>query len=145
MYTEQSGIIRLYGCRSAPFSFSNGIREGAAGSSILWAINADGIIIVLHSSGCGCHVAEVWMCAFLYVDDLALLAPTCTILAIMLALVESYGATPNLVFPLVRTPRSANLSASFFWTSYSCAGWDSTALETEYGAPLPHNPPGPHL
>ena len=98
MYQEQTGFIKLRGRRSAPFRLTNGMREGAACSPILWAVYADGLLVVLRQSGLGCHVAGVWMGGFLYADDLSLLAPTRVILASMLALVEAYGASLNLTF-----------------------------------------------
>ena len=98
MYEEQSGFIRLRGRRSAPFKLSNGTREGGVASPSLWAVYADGLLKELRRSGLGCHVAGVWMGAFLYVDNLALLAPTRAVLAAMLEVVVSYGARFNLTF-----------------------------------------------
>ena len=74
------------------------MREGAACSPILWAVYADGLLVVLRKSGLGCKVAGLWVGGVLYADDLALLAPTRAILARMLKLVESYGASLNLTF-----------------------------------------------
>ena len=98
MYKEQSGFIFIKGRRSPAFSLSNGMREGAACSPILWAVYADGLLVVLRESGLGCKVAGLWVGGVLYADDLALLAPTRAVLARMLALVESYGASLNLTF-----------------------------------------------
>ena len=73
MYEEQSGHIKLRGRRSANFELGNGIREGAAASPILWAVYADGVLVLLRQNGLGCYVAGVWMGAVMYADDLALL------------------------------------------------------------------------
>ena len=56
------------------------------------------LLVLLQQHGLGCHVAGVLMGAFLYADDLALLAPIRTILTPMLVLVEAYGASLNLTF-----------------------------------------------
>ena len=98
MYTEQTGFIKLGHRRSEPFSLSNGMREGAVCSPILWAVYADGLLVILRQSGLGCHIAGVWTGAVLYADDLTLLAPSRAILAAMLALVEAHGASLNLTF-----------------------------------------------
>ena len=98
MYHEQTGFIKLRGRRSPPFRLTNGMREGAACSPILWAVYADGLLVMLRQSGLGCHVAGVWMGGFLYADDLSLIAPTRAILSSMLALVEAFGASLNLTF-----------------------------------------------
>ena len=98
MYTEQTGVIKLGQRRSLPFTLSNGLREGAACSPILWAVYADGLLVILRDSGLGCHVAGVWVGGVLYADDLTLLAPSRLALAKMLSLVEAYGASLNLTF-----------------------------------------------
>ena len=114
MYQEQSGHIKLGGRRSSSFRLTNGMREGAAASPVLWAIYADGLLVVLRQSGLGCHVAGMWMGGFLYADDLALLAPTRAILAAMLALVEAYGASLNLTFSTSQDPRKCKSFCLFF-------------------------------
>ena len=105
MYQEQTGLIKLRGRQSAPFRLSNGMREGAAGSPVLWAVYADGLLIVLRRSGLGWPIAGVWMGGLL-----ALLAPTRAILSAMLSLVEAHGATLNLTFS---TNQDARLCKSF--------------------------------
>ena len=112
MYQEQSGFIQLRGRRSKSFHLTNGMREGAAASPVLWAVYADGLLVLLRKRGLGCHVAGVWMGAFLYADDLSLLAPTYSILASMLALVVDYGASLNLTFSSNQDPNSVSPSAS---------------------------------
>ena len=98
MYTEQTGVIKLGQQRSKPFSLSNGLREGAVCSPVLWAVYADGLLVILRESGLGCHIAGVWTGAVLFADDLTLLAPSRSVLAAMLSLVETYGASLNLTF-----------------------------------------------
>ena len=71
------------------------MREGAACSPCLWAVYADGLLLVLRKSKLGCHVAGQWMGGFLYVDDLSLIAPSRAILARMLEMVAEYCASLN--------------------------------------------------
>ena len=127
MYQQQSGFIQLRGRRSTPFHLTNGMREGAAASPILWAVYADGLLVILRQHGLGCHVAGVWMGAFLYADDLSLLAPTRTILASMLALVEAYGASLNLTFS---SDQDSKRCKSF------CIYFVGSAKRVVYPAPL---------
>ena len=63
------------------------MREGAACSPCLWAVYADGLLLVRRKSRLGCHVAGQWMGGFLYADDLSLIAPSRAILARMLEMV----------------------------------------------------------
>ena len=114
MYQEQSGFVKLRGRRSPAFSLSNGMREGAACSPVLWAVYADGLLLILRESGLGCKVAGLWVGGVLYADDLALLAPTRAILASMLALVESYGASLNLTFSSCQDPSKCKSFCVYF-------------------------------
>ena len=114
MYKEQSGFVQLRGRRSATFCLSNGMREGAAASPVLWAVYVDGLLVLLRQSGLGCHVAGVWMGAFLCADDLSLLAPTRTILTSMLAMVEAYGAGLNLTFSSDQDPKKCKSFCIYF-------------------------------
>ena len=104
MYLKQSGFVKLRGRRSDPFGLKNGMREGAACSPFLWAVYADGLLFVLRRSKLGCWVAGQWMGAFLYADDLSLIAPTRAILASMLEIVAEYGASLNLYFSTCQNP-----------------------------------------
>ena len=74
MYREQSGFIKLKGRQSRAFDITNGMREGAAASPVLWAVYADGIIKELRISKLGCYVAGCWVGAVMYADDLALIS-----------------------------------------------------------------------
>ena len=114
MYQEQKGYIRLRGRQSSPFNILNGMREGAAASPLLWAVYADGILVVLRKSGLGCYVAGKWMGAVMYADDLALLAPTRAILAKMLSLVVDHGATLNLTFSSCQEPKKCKSFCLYF-------------------------------
>ena len=114
MYTEQSGFVKLRGRRSLSFILANGMREGAAGSPILWAVYADKILLVLRRSGLGCHVGGLWMGAVMYADDLALLAPTQAILAAMLALVVAKGEELNLKFSSNQDPAKCKSFCLYF-------------------------------
>ena len=67
------------------------------------------------------------MGAFLYADDLSLVAPTRTILASMLALVVAYGASLNLTFSSNQDPRQCK---SF------CLYFVGAAKKVVYPAPL---------
>ena len=127
MYQEQSGFVKLRGRHSGSFGLKNGMREGAACSPFLWAVYADGLLLLLRKSGLGCTVAGKWMGAFLYADDLSLIAPTRAILASMLKVVAEYGASLNLHFSTCQDPGKCK---SF------CIYFVGTARKVRYPAPL---------
>lgn len=51
----------------------------------------DELIFILRSSGCGCHIVEVFVAAILYADDLALTAPTRSSLQHLIDLCVEYS------------------------------------------------------
>ena len=113
-YVQQAGFVSLGGRRSSSFSLSNGTRQGAVASPALWAVYVDGLLLKLRGKGLGCFVAGVWMGAVLYVDDLALLAPTRSMLDRMLTVVEEYGHDHNLRFSTDDNPNLSKTKCMFF-------------------------------
>ena len=113
-YTEQCGFVRIAGRYSSSFQLSNGTRQGAVASPTLWAVYVDDLLIELRKRGLGCYVAGVWMGAVLYVDDLALLAPTRRALAEMLAIVERYSQSHNLQFSVNPDPKLSKTKCMYF-------------------------------
>lgn len=118
-YTEQSGFVRVAGRRSSTFSLSNGTRQGAVASPTLWAVYVDDLLVELRRKGLGCFVAGVYMGAFLYVDDLALLAPTRKVLEQMLVVVENYRGSHNLNFSVDSNPKLSKTKCIFFGSKRS--------------------------
>ena len=113
-YTEQSGFVRVAGRHSSSFRLRNGTRQGAVASPALWAVYVDDLLIQLRRQGLGCNIAGVWMGAVLYVDDLALLAPTRSALAAMLAVVEKYSLSHNLHFSVDPNPKLSKTKCIYF-------------------------------
>ena len=113
-YVQQAGFVRLGGRRSSSFSLTNGTRQGAVASPALWAVYVDGLLLKLRGMGLGSFVAGVWMGALLYVDDLALLAPTRSMLDRMLTVVEEYGKAHNLKFSTDENPNLSKTKCMFF-------------------------------
>ena len=104
-YMEQAGFVRLAGLRSSSFRLRNGTRQGAVASPALWAIYVNDLLLELRRLKLGCYVAGVWIGAVMYVDDLALLAPTRAVLVDMLAVVEKFGISHNLKFSTDPNPK----------------------------------------
>ena len=104
-YMEQAGFVRFAGRRSSTFKLRNGTRQGAVASPALWAVYVNDLLLELRKQKLGCYVAGVWMGAVLYVDDLALIAPTRGMLAKMLLVVEKFSISHNLKFSTDADPK----------------------------------------
>ena len=98
VYEEQEGCVKLVGIKSVTFKITNGTRQGSVLSPVLFAVYLDGLLVELQNLGVGCHVAGVWFGAACYADDLILLSPSRTAMAMMLEVCEKYAASHNLVF-----------------------------------------------
>ena len=98
IYEEQEGCVKLVGVKSASFKLTNGTRQGSVLSPTLFAVYLDGLLVKLKELGVGCHVGGVWLGAAGYADDLVLLAPSRTALAMMLEVYEEYATDHNLMF-----------------------------------------------
>ena len=145
MYQEQSGHMRARGRKSASFSISNGIREGAAASPALWNVYCDKILKELRKKGLGCYVAGVWMGAVMYADDLALIATTRTMLAAMLDLVVALGAAFNLTFSSSQDPRKCKSFCLYFVGARTARQVDYPDPLLLYGVRLPWRERAVHL
>ena len=58
------------------FSMSNGVKQGAVLSPVLFTAYFDKLFERLRASGFGCHVGKMYAGAFGYADDVVLLAPS---------------------------------------------------------------------
>ena len=90
-------------CLSEPFSVSNGVRQGSVISPHLFAVYLDGLLLELCNSGVDCY----WGCSFAggfsYADDVVLLAPSASVLRIMLNICCTFSVADKLEFNANKT------------------------------------------
>ena len=98
VYERQYAWVRWGRARSDIFPIVNGTRQGSVLSPALFAVYMDEILVTLRQLGVGCYVAGVFMGAFGYCDDLALLAPSRPAMQLMLEACERFGIKNNLIF-----------------------------------------------
>ena len=84
---------------SAPFSVSNGVRQGGVLSPILFTLYLDDLLVKLSNLGVGCHWRSLFAGALCYADYWVLLAPTPAALRIMLKHCEVSFTHPNFGHP----------------------------------------------
>ena len=88
---------------SGTFSASNGVKQGGVLSPLLFTVYLDQLILALKESGIGCHLNGMFVGAFIYADDVTLLAPTSMALKAMLNACTDFAASHNLLFNASKT------------------------------------------
>ena len=75
IYVFQSCCVDWCGIKSEHFRVSNGIRQGAVLSPILFSLYIDDLFVELSRSGFGCYINKFFYGILGYADDLVLLSP----------------------------------------------------------------------
>jgi len=100
MYTNQSLCIKWGTSKSSNFKVSNGVKQGAILSQVLFTVYMDELFLQLKESGVGCYVGNSFMGGFGYADDGAVGAPTVQSLRLMLNICNQFGKEFNVIFNL---------------------------------------------
>ena len=98
---------------SSPFTISNGVRQGAVSSAILFAIYIDELLILLKDSRLGCHIDGVFLGAFLFADVILLLSAS------------------RQEFHFVSPPTLMSLVNSFATSFYGSSLWNLQSKECD--------------
>ena len=77
-YCKQQMRVLWNGTISNTFSTNNGVKQGGVLSPILFNVYLDELIKMLSEQGLGCHLHGQFVDAFIYAEDVTLLAPTST-------------------------------------------------------------------
>ena len=113
IYEEQEGCIKLVGLKSASFRLTNGTRQGSVLSPALFSVYLDDLLVELKKMGVGCHIGGIWLGAAGYADDIILMAPSRTAMALMLEKCEQYAEEHNLVYSTDPDPRKSKTKCLF--------------------------------
>ena len=100
MYFNQACCVKWYSKNSTDFTVSNGVRQGAVMSPILFNTYMDRpkLFKQLKRNGIGCHVGLVYAGGFGYVDDEALGAPSLYSLKCMIETCEEFAKKHQVTF-----------------------------------------------
>ena len=90
-YRNLSSVVKWNGAFSESFQVTSGVRQGGILSPRLFIIYVNDLLVALRDSKAGCHIADLFVAAIMYADDLTLLAPTRSSLQRLLDVCQSYG------------------------------------------------------
>ena len=102
-YRNLTSVVRWNGVFSRYFSVTSGVRQGGILSPQLFVLYVDELLERLRRSGAGCHIADVFVGAIMYADDLALLAPTRGSLQKLLDICYDYGVEFCISYNPIKT------------------------------------------
>lgn len=103
-YKYQKANVRWNRNESQFFSITNGVKQGAILSAILYCVYTNGIFQKLRKRKIGCFVGGTFRAILGYADDLFLMSPTLDGLQEMLKVCETYAETHNLKFSTNENP-----------------------------------------
>ena len=98
IYMKQKCNVVWNGSPSAKFSVTNGVRQGAVISAILFAIYIDELLRILRDSRLGLHIDGVFFGTFVFADDIFLLSGNVSSLQVMVNKCTEFAKEKNLKF-----------------------------------------------
>ena len=98
MYTNQQLMVQWDNIVSDTFTITNGVKQGAVLSPILFAVYTDGLLCRLKEAGIGCHMGNQYVGALAFADDITLLSPTLFGLKEMVKICEDYASSYSIKF-----------------------------------------------
>ena len=100
MYKDHRIRVRRKACLSDISKISNGVKQGAVLSPVLFTDYINKLLTRLRESGVGCHIYGVFAGAFWYADDIVLLAPSLDALrhVILVGIYEDYAQEFHISF-----------------------------------------------
>ena len=132
---NQQCDVKWAGKHSDRFTVSNGVRQGAVSSPLLFSIYIDDLLIILRESGLGCHVSNIFLACFGYADDLMLLSGSRSGLQQLITICETFAKKKMLKFSTHPNPSKSKTKGIIF--SKNKVDLDKFAPLLLNGNPLP--------
>ena len=93
---------------------SNGVRQGAVSSAILFAIYIDDLLNLLEKSQFGCHIQGEFFGAFIFADDIFLLSASRSGLQSLVDICHDFASKKNLKFGTNPIPSKSKTKCIIF-------------------------------
>ena len=120
IYRNQTCNVKWNSAFSYMFKISNGVRQGAVSSPLLFSIYIDGLLVLLRNSGLGCKVDNFYYGVLGYADDLLLLSASRTGLQAMVAICEKFTKQRRLRFSTNANPMKSKTKCIVFSRVKNC-------------------------
>ena len=114
MYRNQTCDVKWNSSHSFRFPVSNGVRQGAVSSPLLFSIYIDGLITLLRRSGLGCRIDTFFYGVLGYADDLLLMSASRSGLQAMVAICEQFAKNMKLKFSTDVDPKKSKTKCVIF-------------------------------
>ena len=135
IYRNQSCNVKWCGEYSHRFNVSNGVRQGAVSSAILFSVYIDELLLLLQRSRLGCHIDGVFYGAFIFADDIFLLSANRSGLQSLVNICQEFAARKNLKFGTNPSPDKSKTKCILF--TKKAKDHHNLANVTLDGVPLP--------
>ena len=100
IYRNQFCDVRWNGKKSHRFPVSNGVRQGAVSSPILFCVYVDDLIKKLRKSGLGCKIGGKYLGVAVYADDIFLISASRNGLQSIVNICPTFAENSNLKFSM---------------------------------------------
>ena len=114
IYTKQTCDVRWNHKYSHRFPISNGVRQGAVSSPLLFSLYIDKLVKELRQMGIGCRIGGYFMGIVTYADDIFLLCPSRIGLQMMVQKCQEFGEKHNLTFSTNEDIQKSKTKCIFF-------------------------------
>ena len=114
IYRNQQCNVKWAGKYSSGFSVSNGVRQGAVSSAILFSVYIDELFVILRNAGFGCHINGLFLGCFGYADDIFLISGSRSGLQAMVNICQEFASSKNLKFSTHEDPEKSKTKCLVF-------------------------------
>ena len=103
-YSHQTAQVTWNGTNSKEFPITNGVRQGAVLSPVLFCLYMDGLMKLCKASGHGCFIGGFYGAIYGYADDLLLASPSRSGLQELVDLASNHATEHNISFSTDANP-----------------------------------------